>query len=225
MNGLHFIKRNTSNYIFCLLSAFFITTSIPDVFSQRKFREGHIINLEGDTISGLISYKRNKLTPEKIYFKDQALYKSIEYTPAELKGFFIQDEQFISAEVEKNIVPASADHLPDRQSVQPNVETGFLQILVLGEKNLFRMKDNNGRIHYIIQKGNHYQMLQPGKNASVRNGHSEENAKQQLREYLQDCHSITVLIGQTRLQYKSLLKLFDAYYRCVKTRISHVQVP
>jgi hypothetical protein len=192
-------------------------------YSQRKFHCGYIINLEGDTITGLIHLKRNKLISNLVYFKDQALRKEILYTPIEVKSFAVKDERYKSAVVEKCI----NNYLCNAQALKQ--DTVFLQVLVSGKKSLFRWEDTHGKTHYFIHKGDTFQRLYfrdyPAKNKSNQVKENQENYKNQLKEYLQDCSSIAAIIDQTKPSYRSLLKLFVNYYACTQTKPEYIRTP
>ncbi|QHT69678.1 hypothetical protein GXP67_25035 [Rhodocytophaga rosea] len=206
MNSLYFAHNWRSGRLILLLSILYIFTCTPEAFSQQKFQNGYIINLEGDTITGLIHLKRHTLKSGIVYYKDQALRKEIAYTPSEIKGFFVNDEMYRSAVVGMEMHSSSANNLPHAQVGRPTVDTVFIQVLITGKKSLLRMIDVKGKAHYLINDG------------SIFKGHqvilNKVSFKNQLKAYLQDCPSIDGIISTSRYQYNSLKKVFDTYYSC-----------
>lgn len=61
-----------------------------NVFAQKNFREGYIINLQGDTIRGNIDYQEWEQNPLSITFRD-ASGKTSNQIPANTKAFYLKD--------------------------------------------------------------------------------------------------------------------------------------
>ncbi len=102
-------------------------------YAQTDFREGFIIQHNGDTVFGKIDYRNDGLMGKVCRFKASNATKSKKYLPCEIKAYrFIDSKYFISAKVLN--------------------KDSFLEFLINGIVNIYYLRDDIGD-HYFIKKG------------------------------------------------------------------------
>lgn len=72
-----------------LFTAFLFLSYVAN--AQSNFKNGYLVNLQGDTICGLIDYKEWDRNPTSIDFKTSSKERSRSYILAELLSFSITD--------------------------------------------------------------------------------------------------------------------------------------
>ena len=68
-------------------------------FSQKNYLPGKVITLQHDTLTGYIDYRNWEVNPKIITFKKEITSDEITYTPLEISGFQVSDENYLSAEL------------------------------------------------------------------------------------------------------------------------------
>ncbi len=107
-----------------------------NVFAQSDFRQGYIINLEGDTVSGMIDFRGDVRNSQQCSFqsKDEEV---VTYHPSEIHSYrFTDGKYYISKKVKES---------PD------TYRDVFVEYLVNGEKDLYYYRSaeqNNYLINY-----------------------------------------------------------------------------
>lgn len=102
------------------------------IYAQSDFRPGYIINLEADTIYGVIDYRGDLLMGESCRFKTESLDNVKVYSPVDLIAYRLKGgKYFISKEINSRKV--------------------FLEFLVKGKLNVYYLRDNRGD-HYFVEK-------------------------------------------------------------------------
>jgi hypothetical protein len=85
------LNKNLSNNkfmgkrIFVLI--FICISLISNVFGQKIFRDGYVVNIKGDTLGGLVHYFEGSKVPQKIVFKRFDIATPRVYTPLDLVAF------------------------------------------------------------------------------------------------------------------------------------------
>ncbi len=103
-------------------------------YAQTDFREGYIIQHNGDTVFGKIDYRNDGLMGRVCRFKANNATKSKKYLPNEIKAYrFVDSKYFISAKVLN--------------------KDSFLEYLINGKINIYYLRDHHGD-HYFVQKEN-----------------------------------------------------------------------
>lgn len=87
-------------------------------YGQSDFRSGFIISLENDSIQGELDYRSNSKNYESCIFKKDG--QTTVYGPNEIKGFRFNNDKFFSSQI---------------------VNDAFVEVLVLGEISLYRLKE------------------------------------------------------------------------------------
>ncbi|MEQ8553272.1 MAG: hypothetical protein RIC06_03340 [Cyclobacteriaceae bacterium] len=95
-----------------------------NALAQSDFRNGYIINMENDTIQGLVDYRSNSKNYESCIFKGEQV--ETVYFPNQILGFGYINDRYYSSQI---------------------IEGSFVEVLVTGDINLFKSKNK-----YHVQK-------------------------------------------------------------------------
>ena len=77
---------------FKLVFITFLLFSSMHLVAQSDFRQGHLITLKGDTLTGLIDYQSDNKLCKRCRFKASKADRVKAFNPAELKGFQFDKE-------------------------------------------------------------------------------------------------------------------------------------
>jgi len=218
------MKNNLKKTGLTILSVFLLQLS----YSQENFIPGYVI-LGSDTLHGLIDYRNWEGNPDKIRFKEMSGDKVTIYTPAETKGFSVQNELYESAVIETDISPNYIENETDERFYDPEpvikVETAFLQTIYKGEKSLYHYLTRDGKDQFYIKQDSSYILLIHKKYLTkvldvVEKTTAAENNKyiNQLILYLQSCPALFSRIRNTTYTPRSLEKLFISYQECTQSK-------
>ena len=211
---------NKATFFFLFLGVIISQTS----FSQKNYLEGFVINMKGEKISGLISYKNWKQNPYKISFKENKNSQVIFYSPLQIKEFKVKDEIYKSAIVDKEISSRVTHDLDDHPRLHLKKDTIFLQTLIEGDKSLYYLKDKKNKAHFYIKEDNTYKYLRHKTYLRKKNGKEEIGEVKeylgQLGAYLNDCPSLYKKLSSTKYERESIEKLFKFYYDCTHSDVS-----
>lgn len=200
----------------CLLYAFLLSISVLN--AQENFVTGYIISLEGDSIRGYIDYKNWNRNPSSIKFKTQSSSEVINIKPKDIEEFGVKDDKYISEIVEYETSPIQTNLLEENSNLNLELDTVFLQVLISGKKELYSYRIINNRENYYIKTGNGLELLVYKKYLKDKLGIKSitENRKYigQLFQYLEDCESISSDFKDIAYSQKSLVKIFNSYYKC-----------
>ncbi|NOR87515.1 MAG: hypothetical protein GQ527_07900, partial [Bacteroidales bacterium] len=194
-------------------------------FSQENYLEGHFINNEGDSISGLIDYRNWGINPVFFKFKTSPNEKAKKYTVSEILQFTVADEVYIKAIVDMETSARETHLLNYKPKLKLVRDTVFLQTIIKGEKSLYYHKDKYGFESFYIDQNLKPHLLIYKRYLKVvdKKDVIAENNKYigQLTVYLGGCSDITSKIASTKYNIYSLKRLFENYYKdCLKTTIS-----
>ncbi len=104
------------------------------LFAQKDFRPGYVILNSGDTISGEIDFRDDKIMTKTCRFRENEQSETTEYSPGEIFGYrIINGKYYISQE------------LPEQGKT-------FLEFLVDGKLSLYYRRDEEGADHFFIKK-------------------------------------------------------------------------
>ncbi len=189
----------------------------PYAYSQENFLPGYVIELDGDTIKGLIDYRNWGKNPEKISFQ-QAGGEERLYTPSQIQGFGVEDELYLSAVVDTEISPLQSGKILPEPQLRLKTDTAFLQTMISGPKSLYYYMDKDGKEHFYIGKDGAFTLLIYKKySEQVDGGKVIKEIREytsQLREYLSDCPDLTSETKNADYRKGSLEKVLLAYYDC-----------
>ena len=197
------------------LSLLLCITLINIAFSQSEFRDGYIINLNGDTIYGSISFDNSKNTPLSCLFKTKYNSELQSYSSSMIKAFCYHNGKYY---VSKLFIMNNKKYI------------SFVEYLYHGKIDLYQLTINNID-YYLIEKENEIPILMRNDdiNSSLTNDVEEENssiitvkqvdknAKQsfdyrdKLKKILSDCPEIVPQIENTAYNPKSIVKTLNLY--------------
>jgi hypothetical protein len=187
-------------------------------YAQDNYTKGYVIDNQQDTIHGLINYGNWEHNPFRIEFKNHENNVSTVFTPTDIKEFRVSDEIYVSGFVEAENTPLVTHKLEENPSLKISNDTIFLQTLIRGEKSLFYYNNRDDRANFYIEANGEYKLLVHKRYLTKVRGkeYRTKNEKYlgQLSDYLKDCQSISSQIENSTYQRKTLMKLFQYYYKC-----------
>lgn len=213
-------KRAIKTYVMMLLGLLISQSA----FSQERFFPGYIINLEGDTIKGFVSYKKSGANPDEIYFKTKAKGFPGIFKPNDIAEFKTEEDVYVSAIVEIEITPTKVGKLDRDPELNIVIDTVFLQTLFFGEKSLYYLKSNEGRMSFYIKQGADFELLVYKRYIKRNKEHKSVIAENnqylsQLNIYLNDCESVPSELANFSYNRRDMVKLFRHYYKCFPSGI------
>ena len=195
-------------------------------YGSNKYINGYVITLSNDTLHGYINYNNRKATPNQILFKETLAGSDMVFTPGSITEFRAAGEVFRSVIVKIDYGSNKKNELTLSPDSQFDIDTVFLQAIILGEKELYLLRDTTGNEKYYINQDFKYIWLKHKKYLKKENGKtftvSNNKYIGQLLLYLRNCSSINPLISETDYNYKDLLKVFFYYYDCTNTRMDYL---
>ena len=200
--------------------------------AQSNYLPGYVINLKGDTLTGLIKKQSGSKNCREVIFKENKVSAMTSFTPSDLKSYSIDGMgSFISKEIKYRKTNKSPDKIIDEtkenlsnKNIQYIETTAFIFILVRGTANLYLYIDPELHPFYFIQKGNGeiQELYQTKKYATFTYGGLERDAYRVEKNYIgilkilfSDCFEIMDQIDKTELNENSLSGITEAYNRCV----------
>jgi hypothetical protein len=193
-------------------------------FSQENYIPGYVIKKSTDTLFGYIDYRNWKKNPDKIYFKTNIESNPISFNPIDIIEFKVEGEIYVSGIINTEVSPTRTDMLNDDPQINIKVDTTFLQTLFRGKKSLYYHKNSNGKENFYIKQNTGFDLLiykrylkqQDGKRVII----EYRKYLGQLTLYLNDCETINSKLENTSYKQKSLIELFQYYYKCSQSNIS-----
>jgi len=218
--------RSNKTIIITILTFFSLFIN-QNVKCQENYIPGSIFSLSGDTIKGLIDYRNWSKNPLSISFKEPGSGTITTHTPKTIRGFSVNNDLYISAEVDAEASPYKTDQLTYVSEVILRKDIAFLQAMIQGSKSLYSYLDMKGNQHYYIKQWPDFELLVHKKYLKENptktiNDYTKpivliaenNNYKGQLILYFQDCPTIQSKIKATTYTQQSLLLLFKTYQKC-----------
>src|SRR5687767_15165446 len=117
-------------YRSCILIVLFLNYGVS--FGQES-PSGYIINLEGDTTWGKVSYRMKVRTPRDLTFTETGANTEVKYSATDIRGFGNAGVNYLSAivSVDKNSV---GNNITSSPKFDVYTDTVFLQTLTAGSK-------------------------------------------------------------------------------------------
>lgn len=228
------ISRIPSLIFACFFALFFSHQAM----SQENYIPAAIFTLDGDTLKGLIDYRNWSKNPLSITFKEVESSIPATHTPKTIRGFSVNNDLYISAEVEAEASPYELSQLTYIPDIVIRKDIAFLQVMILGSKSLYSYLDMKGKQQYYIKQYPDFELLKYKKYLAQNPNKADPNAtaatigvrennyyKGQLMLYFQDCPEIQSKINTTAYTQKNLLKLFEAYHKCSTTGTTNSASP
>jgi len=185
---------------------FLITTFISNpLFAQDRFAEGYIIDLQNDTLHGILEIQGEKLDSRVCHFKTSEKSPLQKFSPNEIKAFRFKAGRFM---ISKTI------------DIGGKPETVFLEYLIKGKASLYQHPGETAPRYFIeTEKDGMIELSEPQKIIHNDSGAfyniSKHNGK--LLYLMADCPEIKKEIEQTPLRPKPMIKLANRYHDLVCT--------
>ncbi len=194
-------------------------------FGQSNFTEGYIILPNGDSISGYVDYREWTINPESISFKEKLDQKSSVFSATDIQRFGTSDERYITAVIEVDL------RLNVKGTMVDTKKTGsfFLQVLVDGEKSLYRYRANRngGTDRFYISRNGDIELLENNRYIKNVNGSQRtvEDKKYigQLTLYFDKNPCIEPYLDKLKYADHSLTQVFSKYYECTNSSAGFVR--
>ena len=184
-------------FIKCLVILCLLCTYLP---AQQIFDPGYIIQLNRDTIKGLIKADLESDLTSAVKFKNDEGSVLKEYRPADLLGFGIGKDMYKSM----RFVNTAEDSV---------TETAFVKQLVKGEYNLYAYRKPD-RFFYLLQKDTILYFLYD----EVSRGTGEIIQKGNFYNYLNliavPCEKLTNLVGRVGFNDKDMAGFISKVDNC-----------
>ncbi len=215
MNNYLKPKRFFSSLFTCIL---FLQT----LHAQQNLVNGYVVTQSQDTIHGKIDYRNWLVNPKTISFHSPSGF--VEYSPTEIKSFFVTNQLYYSAIVEKEISSRDIAHLDINSDLRLVPDTIFLQTLVKGSKSLYLLRDKDGIENFYVKNKEEYDLLIFKKYRGKDKGNRLYNQRvvkgdliyvKQIQSYLNDCPNILTRQKEIKYSKKSLMEVFQNYYDCI----------
>jgi hypothetical protein len=207
--------------LFLLASLLAVTTS----FAQKNLQPGVIVNTSKDTLRGFIDYRNWGKNPDQIEFYRTQNDIATVYTPAEIQSFEVSGESYKTEIVTIDESPFRTENLKEEVKFNYVTDTVFLLNLVNGEKNLYHLKDINGKEHFFITNNSAMELLFSKRYLKKDDqGHLTvaQNKKYvgQLTIYLQGCSTLQSMLAELKYERNDMVRLFQSYYECTNTKMA-----
>lgn len=203
-------------FFFILLGGILMTVNRS--LAQENFQQGYIINLDNDTMPGLINLHSPSGKLNRIHFIHQQSGEEISYSPVDIVGFKTANDTYVSAIVQIEKPSEAPGMLSDNPYIQLKIDTVFLKTLISGDKSLYSCTNESGQEYFYIYYESGYELLlykryvtKVGENMLIGENKSYINL---LLVYLHECQVIQRKMNATAYNSESLKALFTYYYEC-----------
>ncbi len=184
------------------------------LYSQEKFINGFVVQLNGDTLKGLIDYRNWGVNPKLIRFRTNN-NETFKYTPRDIKAFGVLDEIYKGAIVK--VDNSNLKKMSDTPLFEFRTDTVFLQTLFDGSKCLYYYKDVYDQENFYIENNTRLELLEYKTYTKIDiMGHrllmQNKRYVGQLRLYLNDYPEIDEKLKGLEYNKKSMHAVFNYYY-------------
>lgn len=169
--------------------------------AQSDFRPGYVITLQGDTVNGLINYRKDLDNSKNCIFKNKADQESIIYTPDQIRAYRFKDGKYY-------ISSNSLNH-----KFENNV---FVEHVSKGAVSIYYYKDDVQE-HLLVSKDTLILELDNQERRGGNPGFDERFVanlqlyKRQLKYLMQDQPSLLGKVDRTAYSRKDLIALAKDY--------------
>lgn len=220
--------KHSSKKTFLIILSTLLFSNIYITYAQENWKDGYIITNSGDSIRGSVDYQNWDKTPRIIRFRQNN--QVFNYKPIGIKGFYVENELYISQIMPIDIVSRSKPR-PQRPNEPKNaIDSVFLLQVVKGRLSLYALKDQNAESHFFVQKENNpiteltYKVFLFEKEGNAPRVVKDNSYRFQLVEYLKDCEGISKQVDNTDYTTNSLKKLILSYNQtCFSTELKYVK--
>ena len=183
-------------------------------WTQEASSPGYIVNIDGDTVKGNVTYQARLRTLSLFQFQPQGSNEVSSYTAKDIPAFGYDNKNYLSAIL-------NIENSFSRKTSKPRMitDTVFVELLTIGVPALGLYRDEKDVENYFTIKENKVQLLvyrvfeetdADGKMMQV----VQNMYRDQLKAHFNGCATINKKIQKTAYNYNSLVKLFNSYYTC-----------
>jgi len=188
------------------------------IFSQENYISGYVIKNNSDTVHGLIDYRNWSYNPNTINFKKNMKDDPVSFSPNDIKEFKVGKEIYVSGTIKSEISSSQTNQLSYEFSIKTKDHKTFVKTLIRGNKSLYYFKNIDEKENFYIKQDTSFELLIYKKFLTTKNSKDliTENKRfiGQLAIYLADCKTIQTQLKNTTYSEKSLMRLFEYYYKC-----------
>jgi len=135
-----------------LSTLFFILFLFCNVFGQKNFLPGYVLNKDKDTIKGFVDYRNWDKNPYKIIFKEASSGPEKSYGVNDIEGFEVYGSDIYKrAVVLLDMSAVDMDRVYQRAEIEDKTDTIFLRFLTQG-RNLRVYEFVDHKYHFFMQK-------------------------------------------------------------------------
>ena len=178
----------------------FILFTVLNLSGQSSFQSAYIIDLNGDTIQGLID-NTGEVQNGTIYsFKASEESEPVDYLPGAISGYRFADSRYY--------VSKSVD-------IDDNVHLVFAECLVSGIASLYYLRTGDSELYFIEKEGSSLVALTNEPKEVMLNGSlttvRSNNYIRMLKATFSDCLEIQPAIENVKLNHRSLTSITCKY--------------
>ena len=175
-------------------------SAFPLLNGQKSFQPGYIIDIDGDTIFGLIENTGEVGNSRSCLFKESGQSEASEYLPGAISGYRFTDGKYY---VSKLLITDAQQQML------------FAECLVKGVASLYYLRNEDGEIYYIEKEGSGMVALTNEEREVIVNGsktmvHTNSYIRM-LKATFSDCSAIQPSIDRVQLNHRSLKSITCAY--------------
>lgn len=183
--------------------------------AQTNIKPGYVVTNGGDTLNGFIVTKNWEYNPVSIELRQKKNSTGKLYSFQDVKEFRTEKEWYISNIFEVETSPRLDNSITYDSLYNISTDTGFLQVLVKGEKNLYYFRKKNSEANLYIEENNRpvllrYKRFIRSTAFNIVTGELNDY-KQQLEKYLSPCINILPLIENAVYSETAVFKIFQTY--------------
>lgn len=183
--------------------------------AQTNVKPGYIVSLQGDTTKGFIVIKNWEYNPASIELRLEKNNTGKLYSFRDIKEFRTEKEWYISNVFEVETSPRLDNSITYDSLYNISTDSGFLQVLVKGEKSLYYYRKMNSEANLYIEEHNkpvllRYKRFIRSTAFNIVTGQLNDY-KQQLEKYLSPCINVLPLIENAVYSETVVFKIFQTY--------------
>ncbi|GAA4829653.1 hypothetical protein [Algivirga pacifica] len=193
---------------------------------QAVFKEGIIINNQGDSLECLIKDMDWRETPEAIVYKIQGSETTQKVGPTEIKAFTLGGRIFKAYKVKSAFPKIDDAYLNDQAKLNLKEQELFLELLYTGKASLYEYVNSDARWYFYSLDNGEVEQLQYKRYKKVLNGKTrilENNVfRSQLLKNLPVSGLSINSMEKVTYDAKALLIYFEKYNGGSGERVSYV---
>jgi hypothetical protein len=196
-----------------------------ELYAQANFLKGFVVTLQGDTLKGYVNDRQWDISPTSIEFKKETNEREQTFGLKDIVSFEVNAVKYLAVEVEVEVSPYLIEKMDTISTFTTKKVRVFIKQLVSGPKSLYRFADKNDHPFYYIFNEGQFELLKHKRyfryHLVTTHGNSAKKVilenkayLAQVVRYLSDCMDVNRQLQYTKYDQRSLIELFELYYRC-----------